>query len=195
MPQVLCRWIALVLFFVTAAGCDGTPDPRTVDGALGYAVRAIERDDAAALYKVIDERARHAMISIVNDRREAARLVAASYPEAERAAALRALGDAAEVTSAEALFARRCDRACRQALGAALGAAAETRTEGELTVVTTARGTTVRLFHGGGGHGWHGLEWHTAELSAERDRANRDLTILRENAATYDRRRALEAAP
>jgi hypothetical protein len=193
MPQVLCRWIALVLFFAMA-GCDGTPDPRTVDGALGYALRAVEHDDAAALYKVIDERARHAMISIVNDRREAARLVRESYPEAEQAAALRALGDAAEVTSAQALFARRCDRACREALGATLGAAAETRTEGELTVVTTARGTTVRLFHGGDGHGWYGLEWHTAELSGERDRANRDLAIIRENAATYDRRRALEAA-
>jgi hypothetical protein len=153
----------------------------------------VERDDPAELYKVIDERARHAMISIVHDRREAAELVAASYPEAERAAALAALGDAAEVGDAAALFARRCDRACRAALGATLGAAADVRTEGELTVVTTARGTRLRLFHGGDGHGWYGLEWHTAELAEERDRANRDLAIIRENAATYDRRRALEA--
>jgi hypothetical protein len=192
MPQVLGRWISLVLFFA-AAGCDPTPDPRTVDGAIAYAVRAVERDDPGDLYKVIDERARHAMISTVHDRREAAELVAASYPEAEREAAIAALGDAAEVESAAALFARRCDRACREALGARLGAAADVRTDGEITVVTTARGTTLRLYRGGQGRGWYGLEWHTAELAAERDRANRDLALIRENAATYDRRRALEA--
>jgi hypothetical protein len=193
MPQVLCRWISLVLFFA-ASGCDGVPDPRSVEGALGYAMRAVERDDAGDLYKVIDERARHAMISIVNDRREAATLIEASYPAAERASALAALGDAAEAENAAALFAHRCDRPCREAIGATLGAPAEVRREGELTVVATARGTTVRLYRGGDGHGWYGIVWHTAELSTERDRANRDLGIIRENAATYDRRQALEAS-
>lgn len=189
MPQLTRRWIAFVLFL---SACDIPPDPRTVDGALGFLGRAVERDDAATLYRGIDERARHAMISIVSDRREAARLVRESYPEGERAAAIAALGDAAEVESAEQLFARRCDAACRRGIGDRIGAAAEVRKEGPITVVTTARGTEVRLYRGGPDE-WYGLEWHTDELSLERDRANRDLAIIRQNAATFDRRRALEA--
>ncbi len=191
MPQLSRAWIAFVLL---AAACDGTPDPRSVDGALAYLARAVEKDDPAALYRAIDERARHAMISIVADRREAAALVRESYPPAEQAAALAALGDAAEVENAAGLFARRCDEACRAEIGASIGAAADVREEGPLTLVTTARGTTVALYRGSP-TGWYGLVWNTDALSAERDRANRDLAIVRENAATFTRRRALEGEP
>src|SRR5690606_42084184 len=60
-----------ILLFVVAslAGCDNAPDPRELGGALAYVAWAVENDDPRALYQVVDPRARHAMISIVNDRR------------------------------------------------------------------------------------------------------------------------------
>lgn len=188
MPQLARGWLAFVWLL---SACDGPPDPRTVEGTLAYISRAVEREAPEELYKVIDERSRHAMISIVSDRREAARLVRESYPPGERAAALAALGDAAEVETAAQLFGRRCDEACRRAIGESVGAPAEVREEGPMTVVTTVRGTKVRLYRGSP-NGWYGLEWHPDELAAERNRANRDLAIIRENAETFERRRALE---
>ena len=95
---------------VLLGACDQTPDPREIEGAIGYLAQALEEDDAARLYRVLDERSRHALISIVADRRASAGVIRASYPEDERASALEALGDAADVATPEELFARRCAR-------------------------------------------------------------------------------------
>jgi DivIVA domain-containing protein len=89
------------------AGC--TPDPRSVEGALAAAVQAIGATDGRKLYRLIDERARHAMISIVRDRQRAAELVRKHYPEPARSQTLAELGDAALATDAADLFTRRCD--------------------------------------------------------------------------------------
>ncbi|MFW5921636.1 MAG: hypothetical protein ACOCUS_07335 [Polyangiales bacterium] len=181
-----CGALALSL-----GACEGTPDPREVHGALKYAAQAVEKRDARKLYRVVDERARHAMHSIVHDRREAARLVRESYPEDERAQALRRLGEAAEVEDPPGLFAVRCDDACLDDLEARIGAPDETHEDGEELVVHTARGTEVRLYRSASGS-WWGIVWNTDELAAERDKANQDLRAIRRNAEIYERRRELD---
>jgi hypothetical protein len=169
--------------------CDGgTPDPRTIEGAITAMAESIEHEDAAKMFRLIDPRSRHAMASIVSDRRKARDLVESSYPPEARAEALASLGDAAEVPDAAALFAKRCPATCLREIGAKLGAPTATRLEHGDTVVTTPRGE-LRLR--GGGADWYGLVFRTEALADERERANRDLALITENAETYRRRRTL----
>lgn len=78
-----------------------------------------------------------------------------------------------------------------QGIGALVGPPANVRTAGQETFVRTSKGTEIVLFRKNAGD-WYGFVWRTAELAAERDRANRDLHVIEENAATYERRRQLE---
>lgn len=183
---------SLCLAFWLGCGIGGTPDPRELEGAIGYLAVAIERDDPAMLFRAVDARARHAMISIVADRQRARDLIRADYPEDAREAALAELGDAATVADAPALFALRCDVTCRRELSEKLGAPTEQHTEGEELVVTTSRGGTLRFHRPEGDDAWYGWVWETAALDTERDRANRDLRQIEQNAETYRRRRELE---
>jgi hypothetical protein len=184
-----CFSCATSIFAVTTSGglgCQASDDAHTVRGALALAARAVEADDRAALFQVIDRRSRSALISVVKDRTTAARAIRADYPEAERDLALRAVSDPAE------LFARRCDRACVAELGANLGApVSETPVDGEL-IVQTAEGRTVRLFKGSDGL-W-GLVWRTRELFDERLRASRERLQIVANAEVYRRRKQLESS-
>lgn len=165
-------------------------DPRSIEGALDAAARSLEARDARALFHVVDQRARHALASIVKDRRKATRLVAESYPAEDRPAALAALGDAALASDAADLFARRCTDACLDGLARRIGAPVGEKERGEEMVVETARGETLRLYRGS--DGWWGVVWRTEALVAERDRAAQELRQIRENADVYRRRRALE---
>lgn len=189
MPTTLRPF--LVALLLGACGIGATPDPRDLEGAMAYLALALERDDPRMLFRVVDERARHAMISIVTDRRRAAELIAETYPEQEREQALQALGDAATVEDAAGLFARRCDATCRQELAASVGAPVETTEDGDEVVVRTSRGATLRMYRAREG-AWWGLVWKTDELDRERDRANQALRQIERNAETYRRRRGLE---
>jgi hypothetical protein len=175
-------------------GCSA-PDPRSVEGVIELLAAATQRSDAAAVYPLLDRRARSALNSIALDRSAAARLIAADYPEPERAAALRSLGDAARVSDPRALFVRRCPERCLAEIAARLAAPAQQRTLGVELEVTTLRGTTLRFHRDREGR--VGLVWHTRELDAERLRANRERAQIAQNAEVYRRRRALEngAAP
>jgi hypothetical protein len=184
------RWACSTSILLAVAGCgDGKPDPRTVRGALAAAAQAVEARDAARLFRVVDQRARHALASIVSSRAEAKRLIEADYPQNERAAALAALGDAATVSSAAELFALRCDAACLDGLAAQLGAPASEQRQGASVVVRTARGQTLHMH--AGSDTWYGLVWNTDALIEERARAARETEQIRDNAALYARRRAL----
>jgi hypothetical protein len=168
----------------------GTPDPRTIRGALDAAAQALEARDARALFRIIDQRARSAMASVVRDRREAARLVTSDYPEPERSATLASLGDAPAAQDAEGLFAQRCTEPCMAELAANVGApVGETPEQNGDVQVRTSRGS-LRMHHGK--DRWWGIVWNTTELDAERTRAARELLQIEENAAVYRRRRALE---
>jgi hypothetical protein len=174
-------------------GCH-EPDPRTVRGALDAAARALEERDGRALFRVIDQRARSAMASVVGDRREAAELIHADYPAPERTTALASLGDARDATDAADLFTRRCTEPCMAELASAVGAPVAERRHGASDVeVRTARGGRLHLHRGK--NGWWGIVWNTAPLSDERTRAARELIQIQQNADVYRRRRALEGNP
>lgn len=189
-----CSSVLVVgLPFVCALGCgDSSANPRSVRGALSAAASAIESQDALRLFRVIDQRARFAMASIVDSRKQAKQLIEADYPQNERAAALASLGDAAQANDAAALFALRCTGPCMQGLGAKIGAPSAEQRSGNEVEVRTARGVTLHMH--AGKDGAFGLVWNTTELSDERDRAARELQQIRENAEVYRRRRALDAA-
>jgi hypothetical protein len=182
---------SLALAGVLAGGCG--PDPRSIEGALARAASALADDDAEELFRVIDQRARHALASIVHARREAAGVIRASYPAAEQAQALAELGDAKDAKDAAALFALRCAAACRAELAAKVGAPREQRQDGSVTVVHTTRGGELRLFRGT--DTWWGLEWNTEALARERTRASAELDLVNKNAALYRKQRALEPPP
>lgn len=170
------------------AGCPN-PDPREVDGALAFAAEAVAERDARTLFKVVDERGRHAMASVVKDRNRAAKIILADYPEAEKASALAALGDAQGCAGPADLFARRCGDACMEELRKVVGAPVSRRTQGKETEVETSRGGRVRLHLGG--DTWWGIVWNTQALQRERDRAAAERRQVERNAELYRARRAL----
>jgi hypothetical protein len=178
-------------WIVTLSACDTRPDPNEVAGALAFAARAIEDRDSRELYQVIDERARHAMHSIVHDRNAAADIIRETYPESEQRRALTELGDAVGVEDAVGLFEARCEASCREELGASIGGVERTEEDGDELVVHTTRGAELRLYRRGEGH-WWGIVWHTEALDRERSRANQDLRRVEANAETYRRRSRLE---
>jgi len=180
-----------LLLSLGLGACGGASDPREIQGAIRYMAEALRADAPERLFRVIDARSRHAMASIVQDRRAAADVIRTQYPEPERASALARLGDAARAGDAAALFAARCDSACRTTLAAKL--AAPERVDGdELDVVVhTVRGATLR-FHRLAPGDWWGLVWHTQELDAERAHAAEERRTIEANAAVYERSRRLE---
>ena len=157
-----------------------------------YASQAIADQDSRRLYRVIDERARHALISIATDRHRTAEIIRQDYPSAEQQEALAQLGPEAE--DGESLFVLRCDAPCRQQIGDRIGGIQSQREEGVELVVTTSRDTDLRFYRPEEGH-WWGIVWNTHELDRERARANRDLHRVERNAGIYARRRQLDGDP
>jgi len=186
-----CFFYTSYIFAVIAGGC-GRSDAHTVEGAMERAARALESGDRAALYPVLDRRARAALISIVADRTTSAAAVRADYPVAEQAGALEALGDAARASDPAALFAMRCDATCIAEMAAGVGAPASQTREGDELVVRTVQGGSLRLHQGK--DGVFGIVFRTRELSDERLRAARERLQIKANAEVYRRRRGLEAA-
>jgi hypothetical protein len=132
------------------------------------------------------------MISTVNARRDARAIIEADYPESEKAGALAALGEAAQVSTGAELFARRCDQACLGAFADAVGAPASEVIRGDEVEVTTLRGHTLRMHAGTDGE--YGIVWSTEATAAERAQASRELVRIRENAAVFRRRDALNSS-
>jgi hypothetical protein len=129
------------------------------------------------------------MIATVDARRTARSVIEADYPESEKARALEALGEAAEVATGAELFARRCDMACLSELADTVGAPASEVVRGDEVEVTTVRGRTLRMHAGRDGE--YGIVWSTQATSAERAQASRELVRIKENAAIYRKRAAL----
>jgi hypothetical protein len=169
-------------------GCR-TYDATDVRGAMAGAAAALESGDGPGLFPYIDERARFALASTVKSRTDARKLIEADYPAAERPAAVAALGDAAEVSAADELFARRCAPDCMRTLAEQVGAPVTQTPEGDEVRVTTSRGSTLHMYAGHDGR--YGIVWNTRACMEERALASRDFRQIRENAEVYRKRRAL----
>jgi len=191
-PATIAAWAVL---FGMSGGC-WAPDTREPRGALAVAAEAVEAGEPRRLFRVIDQRSRHALAAIQQARAEAAGLIRTDYPTAAQADALAALGDAALAADIPDLFERRCPTSCQAELGALLGAPVQERAvEGDAgpeLEIETATGSRVRLYKGSDGH--YGIVFRRAELYEERDRAARELEQIRQNAEVYRKRKALEAA-
>lgn len=179
---------ALATLLALAPGCG--PDPKQAEGALAQAAQAASARDGTAMFQALDERARHAMAAVVKARAQAKSAIHKSYPEEAQAEALRALGDAAEVDTPEALFLRRCPQACLDELAQRLSAPREVRHEGPLAVVEMVRGGQVQLYRGKDER--YGLVWNTEALMRESRRAFAELDLVRKNAELYEKQRKLE---
>ncbi len=173
----------LILLVLAVVACGGGTDPRSVEGALGRAADALAQRDARELFRVIDQRARHALAAISESRRAAAALIQESYPAAARASAISELGDGAQAKDAADLFRMRCDAACLDGLSQQVGAPVETQTQGADVTVKTSRGSELRLHRGS--DTWYGIVWNTDALSRERDRATAELDQVKANATVY----------
>jgi len=182
------RQSSWLLCFLLWAACY-SPDPREVEGALAKAIQAVAEGDKAELFKVIDQRARHALISIVADRRSAAQSIREGYPKENQAAALQELGDAAEANDAVDLFARRCGDDCMRSLRETLAGPRSIERDGKLVHVLTTRGGKLDLYLGS--DTWYGIVWNTEELDRERDRAAAEREQIQRNAELYAFRKTL----
>lgn len=172
------------------SACSDQAARQTIRGALAVSAEALESNDAARFFNVLDERARFALAATVKERLAARELIVRDYPEAEQAQALAALGDAAQVQTPAELFARRCDAGCLRAFRELVGAPAAEQVVGDEVAVTTTRGTTLHM-HAGKDR-TYGIVWNTRELSDERARASRERRLIEENASIYRKRRALQ---
>jgi hypothetical protein len=143
----------------------------------------LEAREPKQLFRVIDERARHAMDSIVADGQRARTAIEADYPPQERSAALASLGHAARCQSAAELFAMRCGARCMDELAAQIGAPVEQQPQGDEVLVKTSRGGRLRMHLGS--DTWWGLVWNTEALIRERDRAAEVRRQIQANAARY----------
>jgi len=181
-------FLACPLFIGLACG-DGSA-PKDVRGALAASAVALEAHDSDRFFRLIDERSRFAVAAIVTARAEAKKLIEAEYPPAERDRALSALGDAAQVSTPQELFRRRCGPDCIQQFADLVGAPVAQTARGAEVEVTTVRGATLHMH--AGSDGGYGIVWNTQALSDERAQASRELALIRENTAVYRKRRALE---
>jgi hypothetical protein len=166
-----------------------TYDATDVRSAMAGAASALEAGDGIRLFPYIDERARFALASTVKSRGAARKVIEADYPVADRPAAVAALGDAAQVATADELFASRCASDCMRTLAGQVGAPVSQTVEGAEVRVTTSRGTTLHMFAGHDGR--YGIVWNTRACMAERAQASRDFRQIEENAAVYRKRREL----
>jgi hypothetical protein len=119
--------------------------------------------DARAVFPALDERARHALDSIVTARVAARKLVEQSYPPEARAEALAQLGDARNVRDGAALFALRCGADCMAPLCSGVGAPEASQLDAGLTYVRTVRGGNYVLYRGSEGR--YGLLYHAEALA------------------------------
>lgn len=181
--------LSVAASLVCVAGCF-SPDPRSIDGALTYAAQAAEAGDTVKLFRILDQRGRHALDATVKLRQESAVIVRDNYPAAEVDAAIQELGDAVDAKDTESLFKKRCDSSCVEWFSSQVAAAAEQRVGGAEVSIRTVRDTNLTLHKGN--DGWYGIVWQTEQLAAERERAARDLAQIQDNARVYRERKRLE---
>ena len=156
--------------------------------------RSMAMNKPRDIFPYLENEAQWASYSIRDSRKEAKALVSRSYPEAARFEWLQehdAVAGAPDGSDAFYIYIEK--RGLLQRLRKDLSGVASVEIEGERATVVTARGT--RYAFRKRPNGIWGMTLFTAELVSERNRAERDLSVIRTAAADYDRARARSDKP
>jgi hypothetical protein len=162
------------------------PADTTPEGAYARIALAVAEQRPRDAFAYLETEAQWASFTIRDLRRKACDRVRASYPPAEQGKLLDAWHDEADAPDGPDVFALfAAHRGWVTRLERDLSGAARVDVEGERATVVTVRGTRYPFRRRDNGI-W-GLTIFTAELADEADRAARDLEVVQQAAADYDR--------
>jgi hypothetical protein len=197
------RWPLLGLVAVVAVGLvwgagaiahRPFPPDTTPEGAYLRIALTLSARKPAGMFAYLETEAQWASYTIRDLRKKACDRVRASYPAAEGAPLLAAWQAAgAEPDGADLFALLATERGWDRRLERDLSGVASVDVEGERATVVTARGTRYPFRRREGGI-W-GLTIFTAELSAEAERAARDLEVVERAAADYEAAGGAHAVP
>jgi len=168
------------------------PSDRTPEGAYLRVVIAVNRGRAQDFFAYTETRAQHACYTIRDYRKKMRERVLQSYPEPERSrlaaeyAEQAAAPDGADVF---AIYARQ--NGWMNRLRKDMSGVAKVEVQGERATVQTAHGTRYPFRRRDNGI-W-GLTLFTAMLSAEAEKAARDLALIDKAASDYEHAAQREA--
>jgi hypothetical protein len=164
------------------------PPDTAPEGAYARIALAMAERRPRDAFAYLETEAQWASYTIRDARQKACERVRTSYPADERAKLLDAWGDFAAAPDGADVFAlMAAKRGWIARLERDLSGAARVDVEGERATVVTAQGTRYPFRRRENGI-W-GLTIFTAELSAEAERASRDLEVVDRAASDYARSR------
>jgi hypothetical protein len=180
--------IVLALAAFTIRAFFGFPADTTPEGAYLRIASSLGRGDARVVFSYQEDAAQHACYTIRDYRKKASERIASAYPEPEKGRLLdeyRAHASAKD--GADVWLDLAEHRGFIGHLRRDLSGIVSVERAGERATIITARGTRypfrVRA------NGMWGLTMFTAELTAEAERASRDLEVVERAAADYERAR------
>jgi hypothetical protein len=186
--------LAVALAVLAAALCvawikvfrEPFPSDHTPEGAYLRIVLAVDADRPRNMFPYLETDAQWAAYTVHDARKTANERIRASYPEPDRTQlteAYRAEESAADGADVFVVFARR--RGWMTRMKRDLSGVKRVEIEGDRATVVTARGTRYPFRRRDNGI-W-GITLFTAELTAEAERASRDLAVVQAAAVDYER--------
>jgi hypothetical protein len=161
------------------------PSDQTPEGAYLRIGIAVNRGRAQDFFAYIETRAEHACYTIRDYRKKTRDRVLAAFPEPERSRlATQYAADAAAPDGADVLAIYAKQNGWMNRLRKDMSGIARVDIQGERATVETARGTRYPFRRRENGI-W-GLTLFTAELSAEAEKAARDLDLIDKAASDYE---------
>ena len=161
------------------------PSDRTPEGAYLRVVIAVNRGRAQDFFAYTETRAQHACYTIRDYRRKTRERVLSSFPEPERTRlATQYAEEAAAPDGADVLAIYAKQNGWMNRLRKDMSGIAKIDQQGERATVQTAHGTRYPFRRRDNGI-W-GLTLFTATLSAEAEKAARDLALIEKAATDYE---------
>jgi len=168
------------------------PSDRTPEGAYLRVVIAVNRGRAQDFFAYTETRAQHACYTIRDYRKKMRERVLQSFPEPERSRlAAEYAEQAAAPDGADVLAIYAKQNGWMNQLRKDMSGVAKIEVQGERATVQTAHGTRYPFRRRDNGI-W-GLTQFTAILSAEAEKAARDLALIDKAASDYEHAAKLEA--